>query len=442
MAKEKQIVIIGGGVIGLATAYYCAKRGHRVTLIDRNPEQRDGCSFGNAGMIVPSHFVPLAAPGMVALGLKWMWNPESPLYIKPRLNWDLLSWAFKFWQASTAQHVARSAPLLRDLSFASRACFEELAALPNTDFGLTKRGLLMLCQTQHTLDDEAKFAVRANELGVPAEVHDAKRTATLDPGVTMDVSGSVYFPKDAHLSPNCFMAALKTQCEALGVKFRWETEVQGFRIEQRRIVAVRARVAGPHAASVEVEPQAGSLRSDSEVSQLTADEFILCGGSWSPTLARELGLKIPMQAGKGYSLTLPQPPQLPQLCSILTEARVAVTPMGKTLRIGGTMEIAGLNEDINPVRVRGIIKSALKYFPAFKESDFAGVQPWRGLRPCSPDGLPYLGRTAKFSNLTLATGHAMMGLSLGPITGRLVGEILDGEKPSHDLTLLSPDRFA
>ena len=422
--SSKSILIIGGGVIGLSTAYYCARRGHRVTLIDRNPEQRDGCSFGNAGMVVPSHFVPLAAPGAVSTAFKWMWNPESPLYIKPRLNWDLMSWGWKFMRAATAAHVQRSAPLIRDLSFASRDCFEELAALPDNDFGLVKKGLVMLCKTQHGLDDEAKYAAQANALGVPAQVLDAKAVAKLDPDVTMDVAGGVYFPKDCHLSPGRFMAGLKRQCDALGVKFHWQTEINGWWPEESGRLTY-ALCAGPGCPI-----------------DLGADEFVLAGGSWSPVVARELGLKLPMQAGKGYSLTLTKPRELPQLCSIFTEARVAVTPMGNTLRFGGTMEIAGLNEDINPVRVRGIIKAAVKYFPEFTPDDFAGIQPWRGLRPCSPDGMPYLGRTAKYSNLTIATGHAMMGLSLGPITGRLVSEILSGEKPSLDLTLLNPDRYA
>ena len=417
--SEKSILIIGGGVIGLSTAYYCARRGHRVTLIDRNPEQRDGCSFGNAGMVVPSHFVPLAAPGAVSTALKWMFNPESPLYIKPRLDWDLVSWGLRFMRASNAGHVGRCAPLIRDLSFASRECFEELAALPDNDFNLVQKGLVMLCKTQHGLDDEAKYAAQANELGVPAEVLDRKGVAKLDPDVTMDVAGGVYFPKDCHLSPNRFMAGLKRQCEKLGVKFVWDTDVTSFTHHASRITTLKAGA-----------------------DELRADEFVICGGSWSPIIGSELGLALPMQAGKGYSLTLSKPRELPQLCSILTEARVAVTPMGETLRFGGTMEIAGLNEDINPVRVRGIIKAAVKYFPKFTAEDFAGIQPWRGLRPCSPDGMPYLGRTAKFSNLTIATGHAMMGLSLGPITGKLVSEILSGEKPSLDLTLLQPDRYA
>jgi len=133
---------------------------------------------------------------------------------------------------------------------------------------------------------------------------------------------------------------------------------------------------------------------------------------------------------------------LPQLCAIFAEARMAITPMGASLRFGGTMEIAGLNEDINPVRVQGIIKAVPKYYPKFTPDDFAGIQPWRGLRPCSPDGLPYLGRTAKFSNLVVATGHAMMGMSLSPITGKIVSEIVSGENPSFDLSRLSPDRYA
>lgn len=416
---SKNILIIGAGAIGLSCALQCARKGHRVTVLERNGAQRDGCSFGNAGMIVPSHFVPLAAPGMVALGLKWMWNPESPFYIKPRLDGELFDWAFKFWRASNAEHVRRSAPLLRDLNFASRRWFEEFAAETQNEIGLVTRGLLMLCKTQHSLDEEAKFAAHANQLGVPVEVLNPHQLAKLDPGVTMDVAGAIYFPKDAHFSPARYLATLQAQAEKLGVKFEWGAEVKNIVFRENKIATVKTARG-----------------------EFSADEFVLCGGSWSPLLARELGLKIPIQAGKGYSLTLTQPRELPQLCSIFTEARMAITPMGTSLRFGGTMEIAGLNEDINPVRVQGIIKAVPKYFPKFAPEDFAGIQPWRGLRPCSPDGLPYLGRTQKFSNLILATGHAMMGMSLSPITGQLVSEIISGEKPSFDLSLLAPDRFA
>ena len=419
MQTPQDVVIVGGGVIGLCTAWYAARAGHRVTVIDREPARRDGCSFGNAGMVVPSHFVPLAAPGMVALGLRWMWNPESPFYIKPRLDPGLLAWGLRFWRAATPEHVRRSAPLLRDLHLASRQAFEELAAEPGLDFGLVRRGLLMLCRTSHALDEEAATAVRARELGIPAEVLDPAQAARLDPGARMDIVGAIHFPKDCHLAPDRLMAGLQARLEAGGARFLWGTEVTGWDLDADRITAVRT--------------SNGTVRGDA---------FVLCGGSWSPGTGRGLRLNLPMQAGKGYSVTMPGPRRLPQLCSILTEARVAVTPMGDTLRFGGTMEIAGLNHDVNPARVRGIIRAATEYFPEFTPADFEGVKPWHGLRPCSPDGLPYLGRARSHPNLVVATGHAMMGLSLGPVTGRLVVELLSGQPPSLDLTLLAPDRYA
>ncbi len=414
---SQHVIIAGGGVIGLCSALYAAQAGYQVTVVERQAEARDGCSFGNAGMIVPSHFVPLAAPGMVALGLKWMWNPESPFYIKPRLSPSLLGWAYRFWKAATPGHVARCAPLLRDLSLASRSLYDDLATA-GLDFGLVKDGLLMLCKSEHGLEEEAAAAVKARALGIPAEVLDAKQTAALDPGVTMDITGSVYYPKDCHLSPGRFMAAVTERCRALGVKFLWETTISGWKMEGSKIAAVHA--------------SAGDL---------TADQFVLSGGSWTPELLQGLSLRLPMQAGKGYSLTLQQPRQLSRICAIFTEARIAVTPMDGAMRFGGTMEIAGLNEDITQRRVQGIIKAVPKYYPAFNPEDFADIQPWRGLRPCSPDGMPYLGRTAAADNLVVATGHAMMGLSLGPVTGKIVSQLLAHEPTDIALTLLSPDRY-
>jgi D-amino-acid dehydrogenase len=415
---SKSIVIVGGGVIGLSTAYYCARQGHRVIVLDRGGPEDEGCSHRNAGMVVPSHFVPLAAPGMVALGLKWMWNPESPFYIKPRLDFDLLAWGWKFYRASTAAHVARAAPLLRDLSLASRTCFEELASIPGMEFGFVKKGLLMLCKSGHTLEEEGRTAEQARQLGIPAEVLDARQTAQLEPHVRMDIAGSVYFPKDCHLSPSRFLAGLRRELETAKAELKWRSPVTGWRIHGKSIEAVQT--------------------SSGDVS---ADEYVICGGSWSPLVARDLGLSLPMQAGKGYSVTIPKPKELPEICAILTEARVAVTPSDGALRFGGTMEIAGLNESINPVRVRGIINAAQRYFPNFSPNDFRDLPVWRGLRPCSPDGLPYVGRTRRYTNLSIATGHAMMGLSLGPITGRLISGLVSGEPARLNIDLLNPDRY-
>jgi D-amino-acid dehydrogenase len=256
----KQIVILGGGVIGLAVAEACTRRGHQVTLIEQHGEQRTGCSHGNAGMVVPSHFVPLAAPGMVAMGFKWMWNPESPFYIKPRLDPDLIRWGLRFVRSATRAHVRRCAPLLRDLHLASREAYQQFAA-EGEDIGLVSKGLLMLCKEPHALDEEAAMAAKARELGVPAEVLDAKAAAALDPGITMDIVGAVHFPKDCHLSPERYLAALHRRAAQRGATFLWNTRVEGLLRDHHRLRAVRT--------------SAGVIE---------ADAFVLCGGVWSDGL--------------------------------------------------------------------------------------------------------------------------------------------------------------
>jgi D-amino-acid dehydrogenase len=414
----KQVVVIGAGIVGLCAALCCVDRGWRVLVVERNGEQRDGCSFGNAGMIVPSHFVPLAAPGAVVQGLKWMFDASSPFYVRPRASWELIAWAFRFWRASNAEHVRRAAPLLRDLNLASRAWYEAFAATDDT-IGLNQGGTLMLCKTQHALDEEAGTAEHARTLGITAEVLDAKQTAAIDPGVRMDVIGCVHFPADCNLIPDRLMAIVQRRLSERGARFAWNTEISDFRVENDTIRAASSR----------------------ERVEYEADEFVLAAGSWSSPLGRRLGIRIPMQAGKGYSLTLPRPRQMPKAAAILTEARVAVSPMGSALRFGGTMELAGLDEGANRIRVRSIMQAIPRYYPDFAAGDFAGVEPWRGLRPCSPDGLPYIGRTARLSNLVIATGHAMMGVSLAPITGKLAAQVIAGERPGIDMSLLSPDRF-
>jgi D-amino-acid dehydrogenase len=413
-------------VIGLAAAYECALRGHSVTVVDRAPAERDGCSFGNAGMVVPSHFIPLAAPGMVALGLKWMWNPESPFYIQPRLDLDLAEWGLRFCLAATAERVRAAAPLIRDLSWMGREGFERWQSA-GLEFGLTQRGLLMLCKSSAAMVHEAGTAALGRELGIPSELLDAEGVAALLPGVRCSVVGGVYFPKDCHLVPERLLAALQQGVIKLGGELIWETEVTGWETAKGRVVAAETqqRCHGP--------------------GRIAADAFVLAGGSWSLEVARrELGLRLLMQAGKGYSVTVQRPPVLPGICAILTEARVAVTPMGDALRFGGTMEIAGLRPGVNMARVRGIARAVPDYLPDFGPEDFAAAEPWYGFRPCSPDGLPYMGKTRRWENLVVATGHAMMGVSLAPATGSVVADLVSGTNPGLDregLRLLSPDRY-
>ncbi len=419
-ARSKSVIICGGGIVGLSCAYYLARDGWAVTVVERNAEGADSCAQGSAGYISPSHVIPLAAPGMVANGLKWMLSSRSPFYIKPRLDAGLLRWGWLFARSCTPQHTRRAAPVLRDLCLGGRKLFLELAAATGDAFELKQEGLLNLCQTQETLDHETHgLAALANELGVEARVLDAKQTAVLEPGTRLDVIGSVYFPSDAHLTPRKFMPALTGLLQRMGVTFRWNTSVEGWLAEGGRVVAVQTT--------------AGELK---------ADEFVLAGGSWSAAMTAGLDIRLPLQAGKGYSLTLDQPRFKLTKSMILTERRVAVTPMGDKLRFGGTMEIAGHSDRIRPERVEQIIAGAQAFLPEFTPADFAGIKPWFGYRPVSPDGLPYIGRFGRHPNLTAACGHAMLGVTMAPITGLLVSEVLGGREPSVPLAMLSPDRFS
>jgi D-amino-acid dehydrogenase len=415
----QRLLIVGAGVVGLSAGLWAAREGLDVTVIDEGPAEGDGCSYGNAGMVVPSHFVPLAAPGMVARGLKWMWDPESPFYVRPRFDRDLIAWGLRFWRCANAAHVARAAPLLRDLHLASRTILEGWASEWGDDFGFAPRGLLMLCRTPDGLAEETRVAEQARTLGIPADVLTAAEARALEPGVRLDVAGAVRYPLDCHLVPRRLMAALRGEAARAGVTLLWNTPVIGWRTRAGRVEAART--------------SAGDL---------PADEYVLAAGVWSTSLARDLGLRIPLQAGKGLSLTLRGPRTLPHHCAILSEAHVAVTPMDGALRVGGTMELAGLDRSVSPARVRGIVRSLAEYLPDFTVEDFGGVPAWCGLRPCSPDGLPYVGRVSRYPNLSVATGHAMMGVSLGPITGRLVAEIVSRRPLSMDIAALDPERHA
>ncbi len=415
MATSQEILIIGGGVVGLSTAHYLAKAGHQVRVIERDDTHAKSCSEGNAGMIVPSHFIPLAAPGVITQGLKWMFNPKSPFFLRPRFSPTLARWIWLFAKHSTKKHVANTQELLRDLSLESRRLHVELAE--QEDFPLIQKGLLMLCKSEAGLEEEAEVAEHALQLGLQAEVCDAARVRELEPAADIDAKGAVWWPQDCHLSPQKFITALRQSIEQHGGQFI-NGEVAKLTEAQGRIQSVTTKSGATH----------------------SADTIILAGGIDTTDLAQQIGLSLPMQGGKGYSLTLPEPIANPQLCSLLKEGRVAVTPMGDSLRVAGTMEICGKNTSVSKARLQGVIEAFCNFYPQYKPSDFQGLEPWVGLRPCSPDGLPYLGYAPKHKNLIIATGHSMMGLSLAPVTGKLVAELIDGNT-SINIGQLDPARF-
>jgi D-amino-acid dehydrogenase len=413
---SESVVVVGGGVIGLASAYYLAKSGRKVTVVERDSSLLSGCSAGNAGMVVPSHFIPLAAPGVIGQGLRWMLNPKSPFYLRPRIDPDLVRWVWLFFRHSNAGHVSRCENLLRDLSLESRRLHQELSK--NEGFKLTERGLLMLCQGQKGLAEEEEVVEAAHRLGLEAELFGKDKLPEFEPDARVDALGGVWWKQDCHLSPMDFANALRRGISREGGEFV-EGEVVDFIREGGEVIGVKTN-------------------SGDEIS---GGRIVLAGGISTTELARKLGLRLPMQGGKGYSFTLPKPKKSLRLCSLLKEGRVAVTPMGEKLLVAGTMEICGTDTSVSPRRLEGIIESFCRFYPDFTKADFEGIKPWVGLRPCSPDGLPYIGRLPGHPRVIAATGHAMMGLSLAPVTGWIVEKIVSGEPVPMDLAQLDPARF-
>lgn len=415
--KPKQVTIVGGGVIGLCGAYYLRREGHEVTVIDSG-DITGGTSFGNAGYVSPSHFVPLASPYIISKALKWMLNSASPFYIQPRLDRDLIRWGMAFWQASRKSYMERSIPPLNDILHLSRELMNPLRDDLGNHFRMQEKGCFMLFKTAAAQKKELQFAREAQALGIASLICDAEEVQLLEPHLGTDVLGGVLYPVDCHLHPGDFMETLKARLIADGVDLCLNTRVTGFRTKGQQV-----------------------LEALTEHGEIGCQELVLAAGSWLPLLTGLLGIDLLLQAGKGYSMTYPNASPNLSHPAILVERRVAMTPMGRDLRLGGTMELSGINDRVLPGRVAAIYDAAKAYFPGLKVKPPESGQVWSGLRPLSPDGLPYIGRHGAYRNLTIAGGHAMLGLSLAAATGKLVEELISGKKTSLDLAPFSPDRF-
>ncbi|WP_316801631.1 FAD-dependent oxidoreductase [Pedobacter frigidisoli] len=413
MAK---VLIIGGGIVGLTSAYYLSKRGYQVTVLDKG-DITDNCSFGNAGMIVPSHFVPLAAPGMISQGIRWMFNSKSPFYVRPSLNGSLINWGLKFMKNANQKHVDAAAIPLRDLSLLSKKMYEELAATPEFEFELTHNGILAFYKTDQAGEEEAHLAQKATALGLDMAILSPGECKALQPNLALDVLGAVHYRCDAHLYPAKLMNALLNYLATNGVEILKNTEVT-------KIESINDQVSRGYAGEKVFE----------------ADHFVIATGSWSPAVAKMAGQNISLMPGKGYSFMEHEPEGRLTIPALLCEARVAITPMNGSIRYGGTMELDKINSRVNMQRVRGIVESVPKYFPDLKPVLPHEKEIWYGFRPSSPDGLPYIGRSEHRKNLIIATGHGMMGLSLGPATGLLVSEIISETQTSMPLNAFAITR--
>lgn len=412
-------IVIGGGIIGLSSAYYLQRAGHTVIVIDKT-DMLDGCSYGNAGYVCPSHFVPMPTPGIVQMGLRWMLNSKSPFYVQPRLSWHLIDWGLKFMKNANMKQVDAAAIPLRDIALLSQHLYEhDLATNPALNFSYEHKGLLEIFQTEANAHHAFGSVEKAKKLGLDVSLLNFDEMQQLEPQTRINGRGAIFFKCDGHLYPNKLMQDMKNHLQQQGVHFLPNQEVLQFETKAGLISKV-ITASGSH----------------------EAGQVILAAGSWSRELAAKLKIKIPLMPGRGYSITLENAPYKLNYPAILVEGRVALTPMdGNKIRFGGTMEITATNSPLRMNRVQGILNSVKAFFPEF---DVALPQPekvWHGYRPCSADGLPYIGRVKDIKNFIIATGHSMLGLSLGAATGKLVSELIDDMPTSINVDAFSPDRF-
>lgn len=421
-----KVIIIGGGIIGLSSAFYLQKSGWDVSVIDKG-DFSDNCSYGNCGYICPSHFIPLATPGIVKQGFKWMWNSKSPFYVQPRLDWNLINWGLKFVRSATKDHVAAAAIPLRDIAILSKKEYESWLSTPAFDFAYERKGLLEIFQTDAGGEHARHTLEKAHQLGLTdTQLLSKDELQAMEPQTRINGRGAILFNCDAHCYPDKLMQNLITCLKKKGVKLIANEEVVGFERQGKKISKVIT---------------ANSINGNK--GSFDADEVVIATGSWGRQTAKLLDVKIPLMPGRGYSVTLENSPYKVNYPAVMIEGRAAITPMdGNKIRFGGTMEITSHKTPPRMNRVQGILDAVKRFYPDFDVPLPPKEKIWYGYRPCSADGLPYIGRIKKYDNLTVATGHSMLGLSLGAGTGKLVGEVINNETISMDITPFSAERFS
>jgi D-amino-acid dehydrogenase len=384
MAKP-DVAIVGGGAIGVCCALELARRGAGVTLYERGAALASGCSAGNAGLICPSHSTPIANPASLRNGLRWMWKRDSPFYLRPRPA--VLPWLARFALAS--RHSEEGAQAIRELSTAGLELHAALGAELGTTFERT--GTLNVYSTQEGLETEARAAARS---GLSFEVFDAHGTREHEPALVGPIAGSVRYPQEGRVDPRLFVETVGRAAADAGAEIRTGTDIQ-------------------------------------TLDELDAATIVVAAGAWSKQL-----VSLPLEGGKGYHVDYERSDDDPRAPAWVQETWTIATPLPDRLRLSGTLELAGLDLSVSERRVATIREGGQRWFRGLRGRPVLEI--WAGLRPCLPDGLPAIGRLGR---VVVATGHAMKGVSLAPITGRLVAQLIAGEPPEHDLARLRPDRF-
>jgi D-amino-acid dehydrogenase len=411
-----KIVIVGGGVIGLFTALFLQEKGAEVTVIDRG-DFTDGCSYGNAGLIVPSHVIPLASPGMLHKGMKNLFRRSSPVAARISPNIDLVRWYLRFTGAATDKHVQESIPVLKELSLLSKSLYGEIKESGKLNFPMWHKGLLMLYQSAKIGDELMEEAEIARRAGLEVSELSAADIRKLEPDALPNVSGGVHYHSDDHLNPSDLMKSLIVWLEESGVNL------------VRHCAVEKIRTSGAKAITLETEKGSFGF-----------DQLVIAAGMWSSEILKQLQIRIAVQPGKGYSFKVKTASTI-HYPALLSDANVAVTPLGNGLtQFGGGMELGFGDLKIRQARVQQIVKSVGEFYPAEKGIQIDHGQIWQGHRPCSFDGLPLIGKVPAFDNIFVGTGHSMMGVTLAPATGLLLTELISGERSSLNLNPFRLDR--
>jgi D-amino-acid dehydrogenase len=415
MTDRRHVVVIGGGVIGAACAHYLSDAGWRVTVLDRGGFGA-GCSHANCGLVCPSHVLPLAAPGAVSASLRAMFARDSPFKIRPRLSLGLWRWLLAFARRCNGRDMLASGRAIQPLLVSSRGLYDGLVR-DGLECEWEARGLLFVFHSRAGMDHYAVTNdLMTREFGVPARPFPGDAVNELEPALRPGLGGGWLYETDAHLRPDRLMRSWRSVLEARGVTVRDGCEVTGFTRDGGTARAV-------HTATGDVP----------------ADAFVLAAGAWSPFLNDHLGCRIPIQPGKGYSVTTARPARCPRVPMIFEEHRVAVTPLASGYRLGSMMEFVGYDATLAPERVGYLKKAAALYL--YEPAGEPVEETWFGWRPMTPDSRPIIGRSPALSNVVIAAGHNMLGLSMAPATGKLVAELLDGRPPHLDPRPYSPRRF-
>jgi D-amino-acid dehydrogenase len=402
---SRHVVVVGSGVVGAFAAYHLARGGWRVTVVDRGGFGR-GCSHANCGYVCPSHVLPLAVPGAVRATLRTLFQPDSPLQLRPATLLANLGWFLGFARRCSERQMLAAGAAIHALLAASRQQFADVIASERLDVEWETKGLLFVFRSAAAFEHYAATDARLRDcFATPARRLDAAELLALEPALLPGNAGGYLYEGDAHLRPDRLMRELRRVLDGLGVVVREHASVTGFRVANGTATAV--------------ETAAGDI---------PADAVVVATGAWTPQLNRALGARVPIVPGKGYSLTMPRPAVCPTYPLIFEEHRVAVTPFASGYRLGSTMEFAGYDETMNRARL-GILTDAAKRY--LRDPPAEPVQEaWWGWRPMTPDGLPVIDRAPAAANVLIAAGHNMLGLSMAPATGKLVAELLAGG-PTH-----------